>query len=347
MRRFQLWAFLPVFVFCSALFADQVTLKNGDRLSGTISKSDEKTLVMKTEFAGEVSIDWSAVEEIHSTQVLHLALENGKTVVGPVTTAEGKLAVSTASSGTVNVPKDQVKAMRGEAEEASYEGSLHPRLTQGWAGGANIGFALTRGNSQTRNLAMAFTADRKTLHDEITLYENTVYATANAVPNTTANTNQAGARYAHNLTPRWFAYGSADFQSDALQDLNLRSVLGGGFGFHAIQSNKTTVDFLGGLNYTREDYTDLKRNFAALTLGEELSYKIGVSTVLTEKAYVFPDLNQSGEYRAAFNAGSVTKLSKWLGWQNAFGNIYVTNPPTGKKKNDLLLTTGLNLSFTH
>ncbi len=45
-----------------------------------------------------------------------------------------------------------------------------------------------------------------------------------------------------------------------------------------------------------------------------------------------------------FNFGTVTKISKWLGWQNAFGDIYVTNPPVGKK-NDVLLTTGLNFSF--
>ena len=38
---------------------------------------------------------------------------------------------------------------------------------------------------------------------------------------------------------------------------------------------------------------------------------------------------------------------KWLAWQDAFGDIYVTNPPFAKKKTDLLLTTGLNVTFTH
>ena len=131
-----------------------------------------------------------------------------------------------------------------------------------------------------------------------------------------------------------------------MQGLNLRSVLGGGLGLHVINTNVTTLDLLGGLNYTRESYTTLSRNFAAVTLGEELMQKLGVSTVLNEKLYFFPDLNQTGEYRATFNVGTVTKLSKWLGWQNAFGDIYVTNPPAGKKQNDILLTTGLNVSFT-
>jgi carbohydrate-selective porin OprB len=72
-----------------------------------------------------------------------------------------------------------------------------------------------------------------------------------------------------------------------------------------------------------------------------------MSTVITEKFYFFPNLNETGEYRGTFNLGTVTKISKWLGWQNAFGDIYVTNPPAGAKQNDILLTTGLNFSFTH
>jgi len=353
MRKQHLWAALSAFAFCSTVFADQVVLKNGDRLTGSITKSDDKTLLIKTEFAGDVTIQWPAVQEISSTQPLNVALSNGKTVAGPITTADGSFAVSTASSGTVNVAKGDVTALRSDVEQTAYEKSLHPKLWQGWAGGANLGFALTAGNSDTRSLAVAFTGDRKTRTDDISLYENTVYATNNAAgatPNTTANSNQAGARYARNFTARLFGFGSADFQTNALQDLNLRTVLGGGLGFHAIATDKTTLDFLVGPNYTRENYSILKRNFAALTLGEELSQKLGASTLLSQKAYFLPDLSDTGQYRVTFNFGSVTKLSKWLGWQNAFGDIYVTNPPPATpalKKNDIVLTTGLNFSFTN
>jgi putative salt-induced outer membrane protein len=350
MRKNNLWTALSVFAFCSALFADQVVLKNGDRLTGTITKSDDRTLLIKTEFAGDVTVQWPAVQEVSSAQPLHVTMSNGRTVVGPVATAGGNLTVTTAASGTVNVAKDDVTALRSDAEQTAYEKSLHPGLMQGWAGGANVGFALTAGNSETKNLALAFTADRKTRADDLSLYANTVYATNDAPganPSTTANSIQAGTRYSRNLTPRLFAYVGADFQTDALQGLNLRSVPGGGLGFHALKSDRTTLDFLGGLNYTRENYTTFNRNFAALTLGEELTHKLGASTLVTQKLYFFPDLNDTAQYRTTFNLGTVTKLSKWLGWQNAFGNIYVTNPPAGAKKNDIVLTTGLNFSFMH
>jgi len=356
MRQIQLWTALSVLAFCSALFADQVVLKNGDRLTGTIVKSDGKTLLIKTEFAGDVTVQWPAIQDITSAQPLHVVLTTGKTVVGPVTAADGNLAVNTATNGKVNVAASDVTALRSDAEQTEYEKSLHPGLLQGWKGGANVGFALTAGNSQTENLALAFTADRNTLHDDIALYANSVYSTNNApgaVPSTTANSIQSGARYSRNFTPRLFGYGSADFQTDALQQLNLRSVLGGGLGFHAIKTDRTTLDFLAGPNYTREDYDTITNTFVALTLGEELTHKLGASTLLSEKFYFFPDLSDTGEYRTSFNLGSVTKISKWLGWQNAFGDIYVTNPPiqpagtAALKKNDIILTTGINISFTH
>ena len=74
---------------CSDIaFAYQVTMKNGDRLSGTIIKSDAKNLLMKTEFAGEVTISWDSVTAITSTTQLHIALKDGQTVVGTVTTPQ-------------------------------------------------------------------------------------------------------------------------------------------------------------------------------------------------------------------------------------------------------------------
>jgi len=58
-------------------------------------------------------------------------------------------------------------------------------------------------------------------------------------------------------------------------------------------------------------------------------------------------LTNRGEYRGTFNFGTVTKITKWLGWQNSFADVYASAPPAGKKKNDILLSTGLNFSFAH
>lgn len=340
-----------VFVLSSsALFADQVVLKNGDRFTGTIVKSDGKTLLLKTASAGDITIQFDAIQSLTSSEDLNLGLTSGQMLIGPVTTEGDTLIVNTNSGAKVRVPKDSIFLIRNNAEQLAYDKSQNPSFSEGWTGGATVGFALTRGNSQTKNLSLAFNANRKTLHDKLGVYANTVYATNDApgaIPGTTANAIQGGIRYDHDFTSQLFGFGSADFQTDQLQTLNLRSILSGGLGFHVIKRDCTTLDLLGGANYTRENYDAFSRNFAAATIGEELMHKLRASTSLTQSAFFYPKFSSAGDYRATVNFGTVTKLSKWLGWQNAFGDIYVTDPPTGKKKNDILYTTGLNISFTH
>lgn len=348
MARFTPVAALVLSFLSLQAFADQVSLKNGDRLSGTIVKSDGGGLVLHTDAAGDVTFKWAAIQGIESSQQLHIELQDGKSVVGSVTTTDDKLEIAT-KTGTVEASTAGVKMLRNAAEQAAYEKTLHPGLLEDWKAGLNVGFALTGGNSETTNLSLAFTGVRQTLTDKLGLYATSVYATNNAagaVPSTTANTVGGGLRYDHNLNQKVFAFVSTDFYSDALQTLNLRTVLGGGAGYHAIKKDNTTLDLLAGVNYTHESYVSLSRSLAALTIGEELMHKLTKSTVVNERLYFFPDLNSAGNYRGTFDFGTVTKMNKWLGWQNSFSDVYVTNPPAGKKQNDLIFTTGLNVAFT-
>ena len=364
LRKIEVLSLIVFVSLSSALFADQVTLKNGDRLTGTVVKSDGKTLVLHTDAAGDVTLKFDAIQEIKTDEELHVSLKGGKTAVGPVTTTDGKLEIATKTSGTVEVPKEDVTLLRNDAEQAAYDKSLHPGLRHGWTGGINVGFSVARGNSETENLALAFNAVHPTLNDKITLYATSINTTNDlANPSTVANLETGGFRYDHNLTPSLFAFGAADFMANALQYLDLRQVYTGGFGFHAIKSDVTILNFLGGINYTHETYSNgapipntnpvvfasygVTNRFVALTLGEELMRKLGKSTVVTQNLTLFPDLQQTGEWRGTGNIGTVTKINKWLGWQNQFSDIYVSNPPSGSKRNDVLFTTGLNVSFTH
>ncbi len=364
LRTLHLLSLITMLAVSSTLFADQVTLKNGDRLTGTVVKSDGKTLVLHTDAAGDVTIQFDSIQEIKTDAELHVSLKGGKTAVGPVTITDGKIEIATKTAGTVEASKGEVTLIRNDAEQAAYDKSLHPGLMHGWQGGADVGFSIARGNSQTENLALAINAVHPTLNDKITLYVSSLNTKNDlATPTTVASLVQGGLRYDHNLRPRVFVYAAADFMSNALQFLDLRSVYGGGFGYHAIKSDTTILDFLGGLNYTHETYSNgnlipgsvppafesygKTNKFVALTLGEELNHKVGKSTVITENLYFFPDLQDTSQYRMTFSFGTVTKISKWLGWQNQFGDIYVTNPPIGAKKNDVIFTTGLNIAFTH
>src|SRR5215475_14413109 len=190
MRSFFLLA-----IFISSLCvlhaaADQITLKNGDRMSGTIVKSDGKTLVLHTDYAGDVTLKFDSISRIQSDAQLHVELQDGKTAAGAVTTSDGKLEIATRASGTVAAPISAIKTLRNDSEQTAYDKTLHPGLMQGWKTGLNVGFALTGGNSETTNLSLGFLGARQTLHDKLGLYATAVYGKNNAsgaVPSTTAN----------------------------------------------------------------------------------------------------------------------------------------------------------------
>ena len=334
--------------------ADEIAFKNGDRLSGSIVRSDGKSLVINTDIAGELTVQWPQIEELHSEQRLHVGLVNGETLAGKVTSRLGTFEVLTDTNLTVEAPIETVAVLRNDAEQEAYDKSQNQSFLQGWEGGLDAGFELTRGNSRTKNFRLAFRTARKSPHDKLTVYAESIYSVDElpaAKPRTTANENKGGLRFDRDFTSRFFVFANADFMSDALQDLNLRSVLGGGIGYHVIKRDRTTLDLFGGPNFTREKYVEFERNLLAAQASEEFMHKVGKSTTVTQTLSFFPEVTEQGgsgiNYRANFTFGTVTRLNKWLGWQNNFSDAYVTNPPAGKKQNELVFTSGLNIALLH
>jgi putative salt-induced outer membrane protein len=340
-------------------FADTLVLKNGDHLTGTIESSDTKEITFKTDYAGEIKVQWSAVKETATDKPLYVVKTDKATVNGTVTAEDSNVTVHTANAGDVTVPLSNVAIIRSPDLQQAYENGLHPGLFENWKGGANLGLALARGNSDTTNLAVGFNADRKTNSDEIKMYLSSIYTTTGTpVSATTANEITGGLRYDRNINHTLFGFVSGDYAHNGLQDLDIQQIYTGGLGAHMINHPNTTLDVLGGVNYTRETYsgvttvggasTNVQRNLAALTVGENFVKKFGGTSTLNEHFYFYPDLTETGEYRFSLDAGWVTQIKKWLGWQITVSDRYITNPPIlGTKDNDVVLSTGFNFSFSH
>lgn len=352
MRAITLLAVAAGFLLCPNLFADQITLKNGDRLTGSIEKSDEKTLVIKTESAGEVTVQWSAIETIKSDQQLHVGLAGGQMVVGLISPSDGRLEVATKNAGTVSTTKGAIQVIRSDSEQAAYDAGIerlrNPRLTDFWGGYMDIGLSTTRGNSDTLSFVLGARAVRKAPRDTISAYANSIFANNGTTGTTvtTANAINGGIRLDWNLTDKVFMFGFADFQHDQFQQLDLRNVLGGGLGYHVIKTNATLFDVYGGGAFDQAFYsTPLTIRSGEIMVGEFLSHAVSSRTSFNERFEFFPNLSDMGAYRFMFNLGATTNLNSWLAWQVTFNDGYVSNPPPLIKKNDLLLSTGLRLTF--
>jgi hypothetical protein len=354
---------IALFLFAAAVRADQVTLKNGDRLTGSIVSGDGKTLLLKTEFEGAVTVQWDAITAIESTDNLNLTLKDGQRLSGKVTTTDGKFVVAGAPAGAAPAAKETIVAVRNDAEQKTFdtetEKMAHPKFTYFWSGLLDTGLALTSGNSSTRAYTLSTKSVRETPRDKLTLYSTYIYANDNSTPpsRTTANDFRGGLRGDLNVDARLFVFAFADYETNELQHLNLRQVYGGGFGYHVIKNDRTTFDVFGGGSYDRDSFGQYflltppppvffpghATNSAEILVGEELDTHLGARTTLGERFVFFPNMSDLGQYRYQFTATSATVIKKWLSWQITLTDGYLSNPPIGLKSNDLLLATGLRV----
>ena len=360
-RSFLLGIVVLLFASVALADVDKVTLKNGDRFSGTIVSADGKTLLLKTEFAGDVTVKWDAITAIESSQDLHLTLKDGQRLSGKVSTTDGKFVVAGAGTTAAPEEKDSIVAVRNDVEQKTFdtetEKMSHPKFNYFWSGLLDTGLALTSGNSSTLSYTLATTAVRETPRDKLTVYSTYVFANDDSTPpkRTTANDFRGGVRGDLNVSPRLFVFALADFETNELQHLNLRQVYGGGFGYHVVKNDRTTFDVFGGASYDRDSFGQYfllnpltffpgqRTNSAEILVGEELHSKLNARTTIGERFVFYPNMSDLGQYRYQFNATAATIIKKWLSWQVTFTDGYLSNPPFGIKSNDLLLSTGLRV----
>jgi len=286
-----------------------------------------------------VNIKWAAIDQLSSDTPVYVTSKEGQILLGTVTTSGGSLQVHTKEAGEVTIAKDAVASVRSPEEQKSF---------QAWGGFIDAGLSTARGNSRTLDFNLSMNAARTTLKDKTSAYLTSLFSrnSTTGVAVTTAKAIRGGIRYDFNLGARTFAFGFTDLEYDLFQRLDLRNVLGGGVGYHAIKHERTTLDLFTGGSFDQEFFsTGLTRRSGEVLFGDELSYKLSKSTALKQRFVFYPNVTDLGQYRVQLDAAATAKLNNWLGWQVTLSDRYLSNPLPGLKGNDLLLTTGLRVSF--
>jgi putative salt-induced outer membrane protein YdiY len=343
---------LALLLLCACLpsgigWADQVLLKNGDRVTGTIVQKDGKNLTIKTDQFGVITTSWDQVESITAEKPVTVVLQNGQTVQGTLATTDGKIQLATQST-KLDVAPAEITTIRDDAAQKAYERLQKPGWGNLWTGTASVGFAGTSGNARTLTFTTGINAARVTKTDKTSIYFSAIKASAlaNGKNADTAQAVRGGLGYDHNLTPRLFVNVFNDYEYDKFQNLDLRFVLGGGLGFHAVKTERSRLDLLAGADFNHSSFnTPLTRNSAEIYWGDEYSLKLSGASSLIQSFRMFNDVSDTGTYRVNFDLGVSTKLSKWLNWNVALSDRYLNHPAPGRRTNDFLYTTGLGITF--
>src|ERR1700733_3875719 len=137
-----------LFTAASALRADTVVLKNGDRLTGTAVKLEGGKLTFKTAYADAIAIAWDQVANLKVDKPLVLAHDKedgkGNQNVTSIERTDAGLVVTTAA-GSSTLDAASVTELRTVADLAAYEASLRPGWAHAWTIAANANLALAKG----------------------------------------------------------------------------------------------------------------------------------------------------------------------------------------------------------
>ena len=312
---------------CTGVFASQITLKNGDRLTGIITVSAPEKLTIHSELIGDVQVPWSAVEKVNIEENVFI----------PAALQKGARKQQTPAASA-----EKVKKSLQETAPGGFDWLRH------WSGSIDPGITWTQGNADSQTVNIAVNAARTVGPRKMQFSVNWLHSNnlAGGRTYTTAKAVRSGTRYDHNVNKAVFAFGLGNWEYDRFQQLDLRNVLGSGMGWHAITRKTFRMDVLTGGNFNRESFqTGLRRNYLEALTDEEVNYRPNDHIALRGHLMLVPNLTLPGHYRALAEGTAVTSLTKSVGWQITFTDRYTSLHLPGIKPNDLVVTTGLHFAF--
>ncbi len=229
--------------------ADEVIMRNGDRLSGDVVRQHDGQLRLQTEYAGEVSIDWEQVREVRLDEPTPMLLDNDEVIaVAGLTRDPDQLQVSQPGANEpMSLPPERVQIIEPE----SWEMGDGYRLN----GIVNLGIQDESGNSESTELDLDFELSYRRRWHEWETYGQLEYDTTRGVK-TTENWSLLN-KYTRRF-PRSPWYGAAwlRFKHDRFADLDLRSLVGPAIGYLFDTSDKIRLSAEFGPIYLREDFYD-------------------------------------------------------------------------------------------
>lgn len=332
-------------------WADQIVLKNGDRVTGAIVKKVGDAVTVDSAHFGTITLPWSEVESVMADAPLNVVLQGDRMVRATLQTQADQIQVA-APGGPLNVAPADIVALRNDAEQTEYERLLSPGILDLWTVSGGLNFAGAKGNAETLTFTTPVNFKRDSNTSTTTAYFNSIRssATIDGIDTQTANAIRGGWGYNRNFGNKMFFNGFNDYEYDKFQSLDLRVVLGGGLGYHVWKGERGWLDLVGGGAWNREKFSpepdpSFTRNSAEAYWGNNMGYALNSRTTLTQGFRMFNNLSNSGEYRVNFDLGATTELTDWLTWNIALSDRYLSNPVPGRESNDVLYSTGLGFSF--
>lgn len=224
--------------------AAEVILDNGDRLTGAVVRLDENTLRLKTDYAGEIRIDWQRVRKLTTDKEIVVLTKDDRVLKGKMTaTPETGYELETASGETIRAEQTMIASINPPDWEIG-RGS-------DWAGKVNISLKSDRGNTNKDEIDLDFFAQRRRRDDRLEFRGDLEYDTS--FGDTTKDKWSGLGKYDYFVTKKKYYAANAAVEHDAFKGLNLRYRLGPAIGYQLFEEKRRNLRAEVGAYYTTSD----------------------------------------------------------------------------------------------
>jgi hypothetical protein len=340
---------------------DVLLFVNGEKLIGHLERATDKTVTFKSDMAGEITVDWSKVKELQSSQkfavvpknvTLRMHRDTSNIPQGTVSMADQKLEVS---PGEGQPPQTVPVADAAHVvDQPAFQKAVteNPGLFRDWNGSVTGGLSLVEATQNSRTFTGGFnlvralpTQDWLTPRNRTTIDFTASYGevTQPNTPSIKTEIYHADAERDEYLTSRVFAFGALAFDHNFSQGLDLQQTYGGGIGWTAIKTANEELDLKGSMNYIRQSFQDptQNQNLVGSSFGENYNRKLPRGILFAQSLVFTPAWNNTSAYSALGSATLTIPAYKRLNLTVGVVDTFLNNPPPGFKKNSLQLTTGL------
>jgi putative salt-induced outer membrane protein YdiY len=338
LRLITLSIFFGLHFFLSATslsFADEIILKNGDKISGTIQKLIDGVLTISTKYSKEIKIDFAEIRRLKSDSLVKLGLKNGWIVKGKVQAApDGMLAIrSGKGKKEAMVDWEEIESINKPKKEEKR-----------WAGNVNLGATHQSGNVERVTAAFGAEGELDLDRDKFAAKFIPLYADDDG--NVTTRNTSGNVSFKHFFDSKVYGAINFDGYKDKFRNLNLRYSIGPGIGYQVWDEAKRKLSFETGITYFSEDLkTGEDKQYATARAASDFEYQITENTRITNRFVIFPNLDSVGDYILRNEAGLKNDIG--AGWGLKFSHIfdYNNNPSAGIKKGDSYTILGLQYDY--
>ncbi len=227
--------------------ADEVIMKNGDRLQGEVVSMEEGKLIFKTPYASKNVIPWDQVERLTSEKILEVSLPDKETLKGKAVTAEDGALILKPETGPVTepIPMGQVKAMAPPKPPAEWEFTTK----------ASAGISVEHGNTEKQTFTGDLHLGLKKMPHRITFYGELNKEQAGDPSVETENNALVNLDYNRFLSEDWYLFGNSQAQQDEFADLDLMWSVAAGAGYQFWHSKRKNLTLKIGPSYVSEHYS--------------------------------------------------------------------------------------------